>query len=88
MHRKAIERKDWTELEQYDLFMSIIKRSDDIANHTIGIYNKYIVDPNKKSLIPLCQEELNYFVSTKSSRNDLFHSLGDFSLGKIVWRED
>ena len=55
--------------KKYDLFVSIIKGSDNIANHAIGIYNGWIFDANKKVAIPLCQEGLNYCVSKQDAKD-------------------
>lgn len=51
--------------KKYNLFVAIIKRLDNIANHAVGIYNSWIFDSNEKVAIPLCQEGLKYCVSTE-----------------------
>ena len=56
-------------MHQYDLFISIIKGLDDIAKHAIGIYNNLIFDSNESVAISLCQEGLDYCVSTKGVRS-------------------
>lgn len=67
---KFIQKKKCQEVEQYDLFVAIIKGSDNVANHAIGIYNGWIFDANEDVAIPLCQEGLNYCVSTEDERNE------------------
>ena len=66
---KSIENIKWTEIHQYDLFVSIIKGLDNIANHAISIYNDWIFDSNESVAISLCQEGLDYCVSTKGVRS-------------------
>ena len=61
---KRIKDIEWTEIKQYDLFIGVLKGSDGHVNHAIGIFNNWIFDSNEKCAIPLCQEGLNYCVST------------------------
>ena len=75
---KFIEGKKLTELDQYDLFGRIIKGSDNIANHAIGIYNNWTFDSNESVATPLCQKGLDYCVSTKGIRNQFVSSTGRF----------
>ena len=69
-------------MDQYDLFVSIIKGSDDINNHAIGIYNNWIFDSNESVAIPLCQEGLNYCASTKGVGNQFVSFTGGFFFQK------
>ena len=48
--------------------MGILQGDDGEANHAITIFNKWIFDANEKHAIPLCQEGLNYCVSTSETR--------------------
>ena len=57
---RFIKRLECKDLNQYDIFVSIIKGSDNIADHAIDIYNDWIFDGNKKVVIPLFQGGLNY----------------------------
>ena len=43
---KCIERLYWEDLEQYDIFLSITKGSDNASNYTIGTYNNWVFNTN------------------------------------------
>ena len=73
-----IEHNKWIELDQYDLFVTIIKGPNNIANHAIGIYNNQIFDSNESFVIPLCQEGFNYCVSTTGVGNQFVSFTGGF----------
>ena len=68
-------------MEQHDRFVSIINGSDSIANYAIGIHNQWVFDANKRIAIPLCQEELDYCVSTKDAKNKFV----SFTRGFFFW---
>ena len=42
--------------------------NDGHANHAVAIFNGWIFDSNEKIAIPLCQEGLDYCVSTKEEK--------------------
>ena len=79
-----MEHLHWKDLKEYDLFFSIIKGSDNITNHAIGIYNNLLFDVNEKVVIPLSQKRLNYCVSTRDTKNDLVSFTSGFFFVKIV----
>ena len=53
----------------YDIFISTIKGSNNIANHAIGMYINWIFVSNKNISIPLCKEGLDYCVSPKDTEH-------------------
>ena len=84
---KYMECLHWKDLKQYDLFVSIIKGSDNIANHAIGIYNNWMFDANEKIAIPLYQERLDDCVSTEDARNKFVSFIDGFFFKEIVWQK-
>jgi len=45
-----------------------LEGNDGHANHAVAIFNGWIFDSNEKIAIPLCQEGLDYCVSTKEEK--------------------
>ena len=70
LSRKSIKKVKWDEdINQFDLFLGVLKGSDGQVNHAVGIFNNWIFDSNKDCAIPLSQEGLDYCVSTPTIRN-------------------
>ena len=66
---KGIKNFDWDkDIQDFDLFLGVLIGSDGHINHAVAIFNKWIFDSNEKSAIPLCQEGLNYCVSSKNEK--------------------
>ena len=66
---KGIKKIDWNkDIQDFDLFLGVLIGSDGHINHAVAIFNKWIFDSNEKSAIPLCQEGLNYCVSSKNKK--------------------
>ena len=53
---------------RFYIFLRVLIESDKHINYAIAIFNKWIFDSNEKSAIPLCQEGLNYCVSSKNEK--------------------
>ena len=67
--QKRIKKIKWNEgIQAYDLFLGVLLGSDGHANHAVAIFNGWIFDSNENRAIPLCQEGLNYCVSTANER--------------------
>ena len=73
----------WQDLNQFDIFISIIKESDNIADYAIGIYNNQMFDPNEEVVILLCQGRLDYCMKTKDARNKSVSSIEGFFFRKV-----
>ena len=68
--QKKINKVKWDEdIDQFDLFLGVLKGSDGQVNHAVGIFNNWIFDSNEDHAIPLSQEGLDYCVSTPTLRN-------------------
>ena len=79
MQEQFIREIDWQiDLEQFDIFLGGLIRSDGEANHAVAIYNNWIFDANEKIAIPLCKEGLDYYVSTIDSKHESVSFTGGF----------
>ena len=72
----------WTDLVQFDIFISGIKGSDNIINHTTGIYKKWMFIANEKLVILFYQRALEYILCIKDTR-ETFMSFTD---GFYFWK--
>ena len=61
----------WDEdIEDYDLFLGVLKGSDGEVNHAVGIFNNWIFDGNEDIAIPLSKEGLDYCISTPTIQHE------------------
>ena len=77
--RRGVKDMKWDEdIQNYDLFLGVLKGSDGQVNHAVGIFNNWIFDGNEDIAIPLSKEGLDYCVSTPKTKveflkfNDVF----------------
>ena len=84
VHTKSIGKISWADIKPFNIFVAVIRGSDGIPNHAVGIFNGQIFDVKKKIGIPFCKEGIYYCDST-SEKKFIFESFAQvFSFENVV----